>query len=342
MEAYENRPWQDRLTNNLGKYINGAWQSSQQTYTGELRPGAKKRLTRCIELMLMAAKSTYIYNKYLKRHIPFKVGFVTLTIYSPERNITGKESHKTVLEPFLLWMRRKHGVKMYVWKAELQERGQVHYHLLVDTWIDKLDLQGKWNDLQIAAGYLDMDRYYKKFGHRVVPSTKVHALWKKKSVAAYLKKCISKEMDGRRAVVMAELGYQGNITAEMAKTIQNKLSIHGKVWDCSINLKSNTYLTVVADNCYVDHLNELIEQKKCKVTYTDTCTIFTMYKQASETILAGNDKIEYDKKMYGIRHMDMTLIRRQQADKRELLKIPDCKPHKVVQFVPIPDLFSSS
>lgn len=342
LEPSEKRHWQDRLTLNLGKYINGVWQTDQQTYSGELRPGAKKRLTRCVELMLMATKSTWIYNKYKKKHYPFKVGFLTLTIYSPERNVTGKESHKTVLEPFLLWLRRKHGVKMYIWKAELQERGQVHYHLLLDTWVDKLKLEDEWNKLQINAGYLDMDKYYKKFGHRNVPSTKIHALYKKRNVTGYIKKVVAAEMQNRKAAIMAELNYTGGMTPEMAKTVQNRLSIHGKVWDCSINLKSNTYFTTVADNCYVDHLNNLVDQKLCRVTYTDTCTIFTLYKQASENILAGNDKKEYDDKMYNIRNMDMTLIRRQQADKRELIKETVAKPQKIIQFTPLPDLFSSS
>lgn len=341
-EAQEKRPWQDKLTLNLGKYIDGSWQSEAQTYSGELRPGAKKRLTRCVELMLMATKKTWIYNKYKKKHFPFQVGFLTLTIYSPERNITGKESHKAVLEPFLLWLRRKHGVKMYLWKAELQERGQVHYHLLLDTWIDKLDIQDEWNRLQVNAGYLDMAAYQKKFGHDYVPSTKIHALYKKKNVTGYIKKVVAVEMKNRKAAVMAELGYSGGVTPEMAKTIQNRLSVHGKVWDCSINLKSNSYFTTVADNAYVDHLHDLIDQKLCHVTYTDTCTIFTLYKQASENILAGNDKKEYDDKMWNIRNMDMTLIRRQQADKRELVTENNTQPQKIIQFVPLPDLFSSS
>lgn len=347
------RTWQDKLTENLLK---------QKTYTGKLCAGAKKRLTRCVELMLMATKKHIIYNPLKHKHQPFKIGFLTLTIYSPSRMVKGKEAHKLCLEPFLLWLRRKHGVKMYIWKAELQQRGQIHYHLILDTFVRKDEITAKWNELQIEAGYLDMDAFFNEFRHTKVPSTKIHAVYKKKNLAGYINKCIADEMGDR--YVKASLETEGEFLAngydvtdrdrldlqngthdgtgvvgEMAKQVQNKLSIGGKVWDCSMNLKSNTYFTCIADNDYCDRLFDMVEKNLAKVIVTDNCLIFKLLDKTADSVLRPLQKGEFDRKMYDIRNLDMTAVRREQAFKRELQEF---RPPKVVSMMAIPDLFSTS
>lgn len=352
-DATRVRDWQGDLTANLLK---------QKTYSGRMCPGGKKRLTRCVELMLMATKKTIIYNPLKRKHMPFKIGFLTLTIYSPDRMIQGKEAHKLCLEPFLLWLRRKHGVKLYIWKAELQQRGQIHYHLILDTFIHKDDIQAKWNQLQVEAGYLDMDSYFSEFGHTYVPSTKIHSVYRKRNLAGYIGKCITEETNDRfeKAALNVEgefkaRGYQvtemnsrelrngtgdpSGLVGEMAKKVQNLLSVGGKVWDCSMNLKSNTYFLTIADNEYLDKLYEMVEANLVKVIVTDNCLIYKLLKTTSDTILSYDHKGEFECKMWDIRNRDTTLIRREQASKREQLVFD---APKKVNVLPIPDLFSSS
>lgn len=346
-DSSSKRYWQDKLTSNLGRFLDsGEWESVQDTYTGKLCPGAKKRLTRCVELMCMATKNTWIYNPYTRKHFQFKIGFITLTVYSPDKMIHGKEAHKQCLEPFLLWCRRKYGMKMYIWKAELQQRGQIHYHLTVDSFIPKEALAQKWNELQIAAGYLDMNEYQKKFGPteiKDVPSTKIHSVYKKKSIAGYITKCVANEMEVRfqksTEAIEGVFVNDDGVVLELIKSTQSQSSIHGKVWDCSINLKQNSYFLTIADQDYCDRLWKMVQDKQASVTYTDTCIIWKLYKNSTDSVLRHTDKISFDQRMFDIRNLDITLIRQQQAKKRDII---ETKQHQIVMFTPIPDLFSTS
>lgn len=215
--------------------------AKQETYTGMVTHGSQKRLTKAIEILLQVAepkKMTFDGREYW-----FKVNFITLTLYSFNRRVPGKEAHKNCLEPLLLWLRRKHGMKAYVWKAELQSNRddchQLHYHLTTDCYVDKYELRDKWNELQRKAGYLDY--YFEKYGHWNANSTDVHATHKKRNLVGYLKKAIVRYSDKKKYQHLRSKHSKPNIIAEMAKNDQNNETIEGKVWDCSINIKTSYY-----------------------------------------------------------------------------------------------------
>lgn len=120
--------------------------------------------------------------------------------------------------PMLQWFRDK-GIKHYIWKAELQQRGQVHYHITTNRFILWTDIKDHWNKLQRKAGYLK--NYVQKEGHYHPNSIDVHAVSSIKDIGSYLTKYIAKNV---------------------SKNDPTK-SIPGKVWDCSNSLKSKFYST---------------------------------------------------------------------------------------------------
>jgi len=289
------------------------------TYSGLLCPGAKKRLTRSIELFSMAVNSEpeqRIINPSTGKAMSFKFNFITLTIYSTDRNITGKEAHKQCLEPFLQWMRRVQKVKLYIWKAELQKRGQIHYHITTNKYIDKDDIRNKWNQLQRDAGYLDT--FYKKYGRWNAPSTHVKKVRHVRDMASYL-------------------------TKEIAKTMQNGTSIGGKVWDCSMNLKTSQYYTT--DDCtgeYAGRINQMVRDKQLKVVYTDNCCIFKTIQEPAFKILNNRDLLEYQQHLSNVVVKEQELIRKR-AKKHEIIEhFASNIALQRFKIVPVPDLFSSS
>lgn len=258
-QNFRTKELSDRLTAILTK---------QKTYSGVLCTGTKKRLTRALETMVMCKT----------RHLVF----LTLTIYSPDRNINAKEAYKRCLGPFLQWMRRHKRVKMYVWKAELQERGQVHYHLTIDNFIDKTEVEQEWNRLQINAGYVDMSRYVEKFGHDVVPSTKIHNVYNETDMVGYLKKQIFGEYDARAKTYA--------VINEFSKDIQNEINIGGKVWDCSMNLKAGQLFTTLEDSVYDRALNKAVAEKKIELIATDQCIIYKFKSERPTDFIQQYDK----------------------------------------------------
>lgn len=285
------------------------------TYSGTLKAGAKKRLTKAIEFMVMSTTEKFVLDPATGSYRKFRMSFITLTVYSTDRMIDGKEAHKTVLEPFLQWMRRKHKCFLYLWKAELQKRGQIHYHITSDVFINHKDIRDKWNDLQKKAGYLDS--FHQKYGHYNPNSTDVHSVKKIVNLSGYLIK-------------------------EIVKGFQNNASLGGKVWDCSLNLKSAKYFVTVADGHYQERIAEMIDKNEVQAVYTDHCTIFRVINKPAHVVLSDRDKAEYEQIMYNVRSKEAPKIT---IVKKEQYILPEYKPQPakiIVNWNVQTDLFSSS
>ena len=270
IQSDHGRSWHQKLfsfTDSTGARI--------KTYSGTVTKGAKKRLTKAISLLIQSTPTRSVYNHWLQRNQTFKINFITLTVSESNYNLTAKEAHTKLLEPFLLWARRKQQMKSYVWKAELQERGQIHYHLTCDAYIDLKELRQAWNNIQNVAGLLDS--FYKKFGHRHPNSTDIHSVKKVKNIEAYLVKYIS-------------------------KTSQNKVAISGKIWDCSMNLKTGQYYTTLSNTHTEDLINKGLEKGYIRAHYDTNFSIFTLLKGTIHETFTENEKSQYKQHMQNIRY----------------------------------------
>lgn len=290
-------------------------------YTGKLSPGAKKRLTKAIEIfcqVVESEKAKQCISPSSGRPFSFKFNFITLTLAETERMLTGKEGHKQLLEPFLLWLRRKHGVKLYIWKAELQQRGQLHYHITTNVFIPYKEIRRKWNELQRDAGLLE--GFKAKFGHYNPPSTEIRKVQKDKLTARYLQK-------------------------EIGKGVQNTESLGGKVWDCSMNIKKTNYFT--ADDLtgeYHANLTELVKSGEARPVYTDHCIIYE-FKKPANTYLLTPDYKNYKQHLQGLYNFEeqpRTKLQQKKIAEQEIREVVYTSFVRKLQILPIPDLFSPS
>jgi hypothetical protein len=199
-------------------------------YSGKLSAGARKRLAKACTLLVQSSKAKWIYNEVTKKQQYHRLSFITLTVSDPSKKLTGKEAHKLLLSHFLDWLRRTMHCNTYLWKAELQSNGQIHYHITTPSFINYQAIRDKWNNLQRSAGLLD--KYFSEHGHYDANSTDIHEVRAAGDMAGYLLK-------------------------EIGKQLQNEKSLGGKVWDCSQNLKANSYFTIEMDT----HHSSLIQQQ---------------------------------------------------------------------------------
>jgi hypothetical protein len=141
-------------------------------------------------------------------------------------------------------------MKSYIWKAELQQNGQIHYHITTNIFIRFDLIRKRWNYLQQKAGLLDS--YYEKHGHYNPNSTDVHKVYNDDNIEAYLEKYISKQQEVN-PTLKANLLNNNSITNEQcignmlscsSVNCTDDLSINGKIWDCSQDLKSTKLFTV--------------------------------------------------------------------------------------------------
>ena len=83
----------------------------------------------------------------------FRTSFITLTLPASQKHCTAEIS-KECFERFLTTLRNRLGMQNYVWKLEFQENGNVHYHLITDTYVDYFFALKHWNNIIEKLGYV--------------------------------------------------------------------------------------------------------------------------------------------------------------------------------------------
>lgn len=198
-----------------------------KTYGGTVTDSAAKRIKRTVDVFLQRSPERRVLNTATGGWMDFRLNFVTLTV-SAHRNIEAKEGHaalKVFLQHFKQPPTKKaisEQLKSYLWKCELQERGQIHYHLTTNSFLHHGHIRRVWNGIQFRRGWLE--DFKASQGHTNANSTDVHAVYKVRDIQAYLSKYLSKS--GKKDV--SEYGFP---------VLEYVPTINGKIWDCSNDLK---------------------------------------------------------------------------------------------------------
>ncbi len=116
---------------------------------GELSIKAQTRLKNAIVTLTEA----YAYQKEKKKEKQQNITFVTLTLSSQQKH-DDKYIKRYMLYPFLEYLKDTENVTCYVWKAESQENGNIHFHILCNRYIKWRNIRTKWNSLQRKEGYI--------------------------------------------------------------------------------------------------------------------------------------------------------------------------------------------
>jgi len=126
----------------------------------KLSKKAARRIKDAIDWLLFLAADKKAYSEKHGRYYKFKVTFITLTLSSSQihddRIIKSK-----LLNSFLTLAKTKWKVSKYLWRAEPQKNGNIHFHLITDRFIPWDELRDTWNRIQNKLGYVD--RYQAKF-----------------------------------------------------------------------------------------------------------------------------------------------------------------------------------
>lgn len=256
--------------------------------------GARKRLRRAISILCAIAKPKTAMNFKLNKEFKFKLNFVTLTLPGPQGQVTDKEIRARVLDPWLKKAKRRFKLRSYIWRAERQGNGNLHFHLVTDTYIPYDELRDTWNDNLNALGFID--RFCQKHGHRHPNSTDVHAIKNVRNLAAYFSKYMAKgervaedlitqipwrDINKRKPLTYLSLKVRRILTRAEAR-------IDGRTWDCSANLKQkgNCECLIEGDAAAVLCLAEA--DPEIRQSSTDTCLILFMDPHQWKRYITGS------------------------------------------------------
>lgn len=125
----------------------------------ELSKSSKRNIINSVNSLFYHSKKRTIKLSSGKFIYNYKASFITLTL--PSNQIHSDTAIKERLNVFLQQLRQGYGVKNYVWKAELQANENIHFHLIVDKYINYNAIKYYWNKAIKPLGYID--EYAKKF-----------------------------------------------------------------------------------------------------------------------------------------------------------------------------------
>lgn len=263
-------------------------------HTGIISKKAKKRMLNAIDWLLMLSVNKTIVQPKSKKKFRFKVSFVTLTLASKQIH-SDNEIKAELLNQFFVEARKKWNVDKYVWRAEKQKNGSIHFHIIIDKFIPHYRLRAVWNRIQNKLGYVD--RYsvkqkelhsrgfkfraqfagnwsYKKqlqafqkgaaCGWTNPNSTDVHSVTKVKNMSHYLGKYCSKNPEAKVVVIqkdrpLSPRGENGNFDFSSCKiaVVYSEKLVSGKSWGLSQSLSKMKNLVLVRDSFIDSDLSAL-------------------------------------------------------------------------------------
>lgn len=119
----------------------GKIEHKQIDCSGKFTISAQKRMKKIIDIWT-----------YSLSDINVKYSFYTVTISS---KMDEKINHNNWMKILIEKLKYRYGNFNYVWKAELQKNGNIHYHGIIDMEIDWKIIRRQWNKIQSVY----VDRY---------------------------------------------------------------------------------------------------------------------------------------------------------------------------------------
>lgn len=209
---------------------------------GVLSKGSKKNIKRNIQLWSDALEAKKFMSRKTNEWLRTQITFCTLTLPAKQFH-TDYEIKRDLLNRWNIEIKREIKSDTYLWVAEKQDNGNIHFHILYPKFIHWQTVRNKWNRILDDNGYIALYRenqkefhsngfrlredltdkwsaenQYKAYQNGIAcnwsnpNSTDIHSLEKIKNVGNYITKYLTK----------------GN----------EELKIDGRLWSCSKNFQS--------------------------------------------------------------------------------------------------------
>lgn len=120
---------------------------------GKLSKKARARLIKCLTLVVEIYSHRKKQAKLKRKHYEEEITFITLTLCAQQKH-TDYHIRRYMLSPFLDYLVENEGVTTYIWRAEPQENGNIHFHIIANKNIYWRKIRSKWNTLLRKEGYI--------------------------------------------------------------------------------------------------------------------------------------------------------------------------------------------
>jgi len=215
-----------------------------------------------------------------------KITFVTLTLPSLQMH-DDKVIKSKCLNQLLGEFKTKYQMKNFVWRAENQKNGNIHFHLLVDCKIPHKELRSIWNRIINKLGYVDaytekmktltFEQYkYLRYGEKQISENQLFKLRSSFDLGCSIGWSSPNSTDIQR------LSKVKNVVAYICKYISKaeevEQPISGRVWQCSQAVSKAKRCVEYLTSKFTDELRQITESVKDDCIKIEEFTTTILYR----------------------------------------------------------------
>jgi hypothetical protein len=247
-------------------------------HNGKISKQANRKICRAIDYMVYLAKPKKLPKTRKGQGFKFKLNFITLTLSSPQIHSDYEITNK-VFGRFADYLRRKWNVHHYIWRAEKQANGSIHYHVITDRFIPWLELRDTWNNCQELLGYVTRYRKAQKLWHKngFHYRPELEPKWSYKHQLKAYQEGIRTDWNSPNSTDVHSLRFVNNVRAYFKKYLTKSgqsSRITSRLWGTSQSLSSISGARVMEYSRISEELDRLEKDDKVQKVHEDFYTTY--------------------------------------------------------------------
>lgn len=262
------------------RHTANAFNLKDNTHDGVISMKGRKRLEKAIAWLLYYAKVKYVTDHETGKKFHFKINFITLTLPATQVH-SDPEITNRCLGNFLEVCKKEVNLTNYIWRAEAQANGNIHYHLVTDCFIHYNNIRKWWNQSVELLGYVSAFEF--KWKHRNPKTEDVHSVKHVNRLSSYLSKYMAKErafacigelrlIKGEPVEVLygSQMYRSESANKKTGKVIGHILGgrirlITSRLWMCSRSISRMKNIKIGEDEFIFSDLSSIINRTEKKV-----------------------------------------------------------------------------
>lgn len=274
---------------------------------GILSPNARKRLKKALNLLVASATEKMLFDEVSGQSFPFKVNFITLELPAPQGDVTDDQLKRKCLNEWLLYAKRKYGLRSYVWKAETQENGNLHFHLTTDSYIHWSDIRKSWLHSLRHFGFVEQYRERMKEFHREGFQIRRDLLkhWPEKKQREAYEYGLKTDWSFPNCTDVHAVNHvedlAGYMIKYMSKKEEGRRQVEGKIWGCSTNLLVKGKVELDSTDPEAEPLIRAFTELEEKVYKGDHFEYLKLTQKQFDQYVTGKARIQYESLLQKVR-----------------------------------------
>jgi len=265
--------------------------SDKKTH-GKVSIQARRKVGKAIDYLLFMANDKYLPDTAHGKAYKFKIAFITLTLPSKQVH-SDNEIKDVILNQMLIELKVRYKVRNYIWRAEKQKNGNIHFHILCDRFIPWSELRDRWNRICNKLGYVeryrDEMRKFHESGFRV--RNELLKTWDYKSQVKAYQKGKANDWNSPNSTDVHSLYKVHKVKEYVTKYCtknESNSEVNGRLWGSNYELSDIKGAVTIVDESIKSELNEVIKEFKPRIYTGDYFTVIhlsiqqlqgTKYKQ---------------------------------------------------------------